>query len=45
VVLGTLVLGGSYRLSERTSLNVALGVGVTRHTPDVSLAVRVPVTF
>ena len=45
VVLGTLVLGGSYRLSERTSLNVALGVGVTRDTPDVSLAVRVPVTF
>lgn len=45
VVLGTLVLGGSYRLSERTSLNVALGVGVTRDTPDVSLAVRVPITF
>ncbi|MDH5832447.1 acetate kinase [Luteimonas kalidii] len=45
VVLGTLVVGGSYRLGERTSLNVALGVGVTRDTPDVSLAVRVPVTF
>ena len=45
IVLGTLVVGGSYRLSERTSLNVALGVGVTRDTPDVSLAVRMPVTF
>ena len=45
VMLGTLVLGGSYRLSDRTTLNVALGVGVTRDTPDVSLSVRVPVTF
>lgn len=45
VILGTLVLGGSYRLSDRTSLNVALGVGVTRDTPDVSLNVRVPITF
>lgn len=45
VVLGTLVIGGSYRLSERTSLNVALGVGVTRDTPDVSLAVRMPIGF
>ena len=45
VVLGTLVIGGSYRLSERASLNVALGVGVTRDTPDVSLAVRMPVSF
>jgi len=45
VILGTLVLGGSYRFSDRTSLNVALGVGVTRDTPDVSLNVRVPITF
>ncbi|MDN5782639.1 MAG: acetate kinase, partial [Luteimonas sp.] len=45
VILGTLVLGGSYRLSDRTSLNVALGVGVTRDTPDVSLNVRVPIMF
>ncbi|MGJ4730543.1 SlyX family protein [Luteimonas sp. SDU101] len=45
VVLGTLVIGGSYRLSDRASLNVALGVGVTRDTPDVSLAVRMPIRF
>jgi uncharacterized coiled-coil protein SlyX len=45
VVLGTLVVGGSYRLGDRTSLNVALGVGVTRDTPDVSLAVRLPISF
>lgn len=45
LVLGTLLLGGSYRFSDRVSLNVALGIGVTRDTPDLSLAVRVPVTF
>lgn len=45
VILGTLLLGGSYRFNDRVSLNVALGVGVTRDTPDVSLTVRVPITF
>jgi uncharacterized coiled-coil protein SlyX len=45
MVLGTLVVGGSYRLSDRASLNLALGVGVTRDTPDVSLAVRMPFSF
>src|SRR3546814_5773717 len=45
IVLGTLVLGGSYRFNDHTSLNVALGVGVTDATPDVSLNVRVPLTF
>lgn len=45
VVLGTLLLGGSYRFSDKVSLNVALGVGVTRDTPDVSLTARVPISF
>lgn len=45
VVLGTLLLGGTYRISERTSLNVALGAGLTRDTPDVSLVARLPITF
>ncbi len=45
VVLGTLVMGGSYRLSERTSINVALAAGVTRDTPDVGFIVRVPMRF
>lgn len=45
VVLGTLLLGASYRFSERYTLNVALGVGVTRDTPDVTLTARVPITF
>lgn len=43
--LGTLLLGFSYRISERRSLNVAVGAGLTRDTPDVSLTVRMPTTF
>ena len=43
--LGTLVLGYSYRISERRSLNVSVGAGLTRDTPDVSLTVRMPTSF
>jgi len=43
--LGTLLLGGTYRFNDRTSLNVALGVGVTRDTPDLTLTARVPISF
>ncbi len=45
VTLGTLLLGASYRYSDRYTLNVALGVGVTRDTPDVTLTARVPMSF
>lgn len=43
--LGTLLLGMSYRINERRSVNVAVGAGLTRDTPDVSLTVRLPLTF
>jgi len=43
--LGTLLLGYSYRLNPTTSLNVSVGAGLTRDTPDVSLTVRLPMTF
>ena len=45
VMLGTLLLGGSYRFNDHMSLNVSLGVGVTRDTPDTTLMVRLPITF
>lgn len=45
IVLGTLSVGGSYTFSPQRTLNVALGVGVTRDTPDVTLTVRMPMTF
>ena len=43
--LGTLLLGFSYRLSDKRSVNVAVGAGLTRDTPDVSLTIRVPTNF
>jgi hypothetical protein len=43
--LATLLLGYSYRLTPRTSLNVSVGAGLTRDTPDVSLTLRLPMTF
>ena len=45
VILGTLVLGASYSFNDRVSLNVALGVGVTRDTPDMTLTARLPIRF
>lgn len=44
-VLGSLIVGGSYRFSDHRTLNVALSAGVTRDTPDVMLTVRVPITL
>ncbi|MEW7849990.1 hypothetical protein AB2N08_14945 [Massilia aurea] len=43
--LGTLLLGYSYRLSPKRTLNIAVGAGVTRDTPDVTLTLRLPMTF
>jgi hypothetical protein len=43
--LGTLLLGYSYRLNEKRTLNVSLGAGLTRDTPDVTLTVRMPISF
>lgn len=45
VTLATLLLGGTYRFNDRVSLNVALGAGLTRDTPDVTFTARVPITF
>ncbi|MFL6675705.1 MAG: acetate kinase [Massilia sp.] len=43
--LGTLLIGYSYRVSDRYTVNVSVGAGLTRDTPDVSLSLRVPLTF
>ncbi len=43
--LSTLLLGYSYRLSPKYSLSVSVGAGLTRDTPDVSLTLRLPITF
>jgi hypothetical protein len=43
--LGTLLVAYSYRLSDKKTLNISVGAGVTRDTPDVSLTVRLPMSF
>ena len=45
VQLGTLLLGYSYRLGSQRTLNLSLGAGLTRDTPDVTLTVRIPTTL
>lgn len=43
--LGTLLMGFSYRFNDKRSLNVSVGAGLTRDTPDVTLSVRMPFNF
>jgi hypothetical protein len=43
--LGTLLMGFSYRFSARRAINIAVGAGLTRDTPDVQLTFRLPMTF
>ena len=43
--VGTFQLGYSYRLSDWSSLNLSLGLGVTEDAPDVQLTVKTPLTF
>lgn len=43
--LGELLIGYSYAFTHSTSLNVSLGAGLTRYTPDVDLTIRVPILF
>jgi len=44
-VLGTFLIGGAYRLSDKRTLNFTLGVGATRDTPDVNMTVRLPMSY
>jgi hypothetical protein len=43
--LGTLLVGFSYRITDKRTINVAVGAGLTRDTPDVQLSFRLPMTF
>jgi hypothetical protein len=44
-VLGTLLVGYSYRLSDKRTLNLSVGAGLTRDTPDLTVTLRLPMTF
>jgi len=43
--VGTLLFGTTYRYSNRTNINVSLGVGATSASPDVQFTVKVPMNF
>ena len=43
--LATLLLGYSYRLTDRSSMSVAIGAGLTRDTPDLTLNFKLPISF
>jgi hypothetical protein len=43
--LSTLLIGYSYRLSDKRTVNLSVGAGLTRDTPDVSLNLRIPTNF
>ncbi|SFM47362.1 hypothetical protein [Variovorax sp. OV329] len=43
--LASLLLGYSFRLTDKTNINVSVGAGLTKDTPDLSLTVRVPMSF
>ena len=45
MLLATMLFGYSYRLTEKTVLSVAVGTGLTRDTPDVSLNIKLPISF
>jgi hypothetical protein len=44
-ILGTLLVGYSYRLSPKTTLNLSVGAGLTRDTPDLTVTLRLPIQF
>lgn len=43
--LASLLLGYSYRISPSTTLNVSASSGLTPDTPNLTLMVRLPITF
>ena len=42
---GTFNFGLSYRVSDRMSVNLGVGIGVTDQTPDTRIIFRVPIRF
>jgi hypothetical protein len=42
---GSMLFGTSYRLGNRTTMNMSLGIGVTTSSPDVQFTVKVPTNF
>lgn len=45
VQLANLLVGFSYRVNNRSTVNLSLGAGLTRDTPDTQITLRLPITF
>lgn len=43
--LASLLLGYSYRYSDKTAFSVTVGAGLTRDTPDLTVNLRIPMSF
>jgi len=43
--IGVLLIGGSYRWSEKSFVNFVVGVGATREAPDLQVTLRIPTAF
>ncbi len=43
--VGVLLIGGGYRLKDRTFVNFVVGVGATREAPDLTVTLRIPTAF
>jgi hypothetical protein len=42
---GSIDLGYSYNLTDRTNLNFAISAGITEDAPDARLIFRVPISY
>lgn len=43
--LASLLMGYSYRYTDKTAFSITVGAGLTRDTPDLSLTLKVPMSF
>ena len=43
--LASLLLGYSYKYSDKTAFSVTVGAGLTRDTPDLTVGIRIPMSF
>ncbi len=45
IQIGVLLIGGSYRWSDRSFINFVVGIGATREAPDLQVTLRIPTAF
>jgi len=43
--IGVVLIGGSYRWSDKSFVNFVVGVGATREAPDLQVTLRIPTAF